>query len=234
LRILDVAPDRVTVPALAAVYRAPLGGTDFSVFFHGRSGDGKSELAALMQRHFGAAMDRKNLPGNWLSTGNSIEGLAFKAKDTILVLDDFVPTGGIQEVQKSHAQAERVFRAQGNQSSRQRMRSDGSLIPAKPSRALIVATGEDVPRGQSLGARLLLVETTPTDMNWNKLTECQADATDGRYAAAMAGYVEWLSGQYDDVRRRLDKAVETFRDEIATSGGHRRNPQKLAELAVGL
>jgi hypothetical protein len=49
LRFLSLAPDRISFPLLAAVYRAPLGNVDFSVFLTGRTGTFKTALAALCQ-----------------------------------------------------------------------------------------------------------------------------------------------------------------------------------------
>ena len=49
-----------------------------------------------------------------------------------------------------HREADRLVRAQGNRSGRQRMRQDSTLRPAKPPRGLLLSTGEDVPRGHSL------------------------------------------------------------------------------------
>jgi hypothetical protein len=46
-RVLDVAPDAVTFSLLAAIYRAVLGGADFSVWLSGLTGQQKSELGAL-------------------------------------------------------------------------------------------------------------------------------------------------------------------------------------------
>jgi hypothetical protein len=57
LDCLSLAPDRISFPLLTAVYRAPFGEADFSVFLAGRSGVFKTALAALCQQHFGAAMD---------------------------------------------------------------------------------------------------------------------------------------------------------------------------------
>jgi hypothetical protein len=70
------------------------GEVDFSLFFTGRSGTFKTALPALCQQHFGAEMDARRLPGNFASTANALEELAFLAKDALLVVDDFVPTGG--------------------------------------------------------------------------------------------------------------------------------------------
>ena len=63
-----------------------------------------------------------------------VEGLAFVAKDALLVVDDFCPSGSTNDVQRYHKEADRLFRGQGNRAGRQRMRADASLRPAKPPR----------------------------------------------------------------------------------------------------
>ena len=131
-------PTRVTTPLLGAAYRAPLGRTDCSMFVVGPTGAGKSELSALNMQHFGAEMDRLNLPGNWSSTANALEALAFLAKDALLVLDDFKPGGSKGEIDQWHSKADRVLRAQGNASARQRCRSDGTPAVERPPRGIIV------------------------------------------------------------------------------------------------
>jgi hypothetical protein len=125
LHVLGLAPDRITVPLLAAVYRSALDSTDMTVHLTGPTGTGKTELAALAQQHYGAGMDARHLPGSWSSTGNSLEGLAFAAKDALLVVDDFAPGGSIYDVSRYHREADRLLRAQGNRSGRGRMRPDG-------------------------------------------------------------------------------------------------------------
>jgi hypothetical protein len=89
LRCLALAPDRIMLPLLAAVYRAALGKVDFSLFLTGQTGTFKTALAALCQQHFGAAMEASRLPANFASTANALESLAFFAKDALLVVDDF-------------------------------------------------------------------------------------------------------------------------------------------------
>ena len=158
LGFLSLAPDRITFPLLAAVYRAPLGNADFSLFLTGRTGTFKTALAALCQQHFGASMDPSRLPANFASTANALEEIAFAAKDALLTVDDFVPTGGTGD-SALHAIAERLFRAAGNHQGRGRMCGQRHLSGSRPPRALILATGEEVPRGHSLRARLLIFES---------------------------------------------------------------------------
>jgi hypothetical protein len=234
LRLLTLAPDTVSIPVYAAICRAPLGETNLSEHIEGKTGEGKTAFAALAQQHFGAGMHEKALPTGWDSSANAMEALAFHAKDVLLVVDDFAPQGSAADVQRFHRDADRLFRGQGNRSGRQRMRADTTLRPPKPSRALLLSTGEDVPRGQSLRARVLVLEHAVGTFQWDEAVSCQQDAAAGRYAQAMAGYVRWLAGRYEAVQRSLPRAMHELRAESTRSGMHKRTPEIVANLMLGL
>lgn len=233
LRFLDLADVRLTAPVLAAVYRAPLGGVDFSLHVAGPTGVFKSELAALAQQHYGREMNARHLPGSWSSTDNSLEMACFLAKDAIFVVDDYAPHGSCADVQRLQRTAERLFRAQGNLSGRQRLNSDCEIREAKPPRGLILSTGEDIPPGQSLRARLLILEVGQDDIHKAKLTACQRDAEAGLYAQAMASYLAWLAPTYDQLRNNLPGRLEGLRAKYSEKGMHARTPEIAANLMVG-
>jgi hypothetical protein len=234
LRLLDLAPDEIMFPLFVAIYRAILGRCDFSLHLVGPTGAFKTELAALCQQHYGAGLDARHLPGSWASTGNALEGVAFAAKDALLVVDDFAPGGSQADVQRYHREAERIFRAQGNHAGRQRMNRDGSLRPGKPPRGLILSTGEDVPRGQSVRARLFTLEVSCGDVDKVLLTSCQDDAAAGLYAQALAGFLKWLSSNYETIRDRLRAEVGRLREQVLASGSHARTPEIVANLGTSL
>lgn len=240
LGLLRLGALRVTAPLLAGVYRAVLGDADFSLHLAGPTGCYKSEAVALAQQHFGAGLDARHLPASWSSTGNALEGLAFAAKDALLVVDDFSPAGSSADVQRAHREADRLFRGQGNRSGRQRMRPDGTLRPTRPPRGLTLSTGEDVPRGQSLRARLWVVEVSPGDLGPKPpdpnpaLTACQRHAAEGIYAAALAGFLCWLAPRYADVHRGLRAEAAELRERARGDGQHARTPAMVADLAIGL
>ncbi len=233
LRLVDVAPDHIAFPLLGAAYRAVLGEVEFALHLAGPTGVGKSELAALIQRHFGPDLDARHLPGYWSSTANALELLAFSAKDALLVVDDFAPTSNQGDVDRAHREADRVLRAQGNRSGRLRMRGDGTLRAVKPPRGLILSTGEDVPRGQSIRARLLTCELGPDDLVWPVLSACQMEAAEGRPAQALAGFLRWIAPQRDALREQLGSWLPNLRERAAGSATHRRTPEIVANLATG-
>jgi hypothetical protein len=230
--MVEVAPDVVSIPIHAAVYRAPFGSADFSGHLSGQTGEGKSCLVALAQQHCGAELDARHLPASWSSTANALEGLAFAAKDALLVVDDFCPTGSSADVQRLHREADRLLRAQGNQTGRLRMRADTTLRPEKPPRGLILSTGEELPRGQSLRARLLLLELPAGSLDWQRLTVCQQDAAAGLYAQAFAGFIRWLAPQYEEKRIAFRRDVLELRNGASLADQHRRTPEIVANLAV--
>jgi hypothetical protein len=234
LRLLEVAPDTVSVPLLCAIYRAPLGESDFTLHATGDSGLFKTAACVLAQAHWGAAFTDRHVPASWLGTGNALEALAFAAKDALFLIDDFVPRGSAADVARTNRDAERVVRAQGNRAGKQRMRADTTLRPPRPPRGLILSTGEDTPGRGSGRARLLAVEFRRGDVDVATLTASQADAAAGLYATAMAGYVQWLAGRYAEVSGALPGEVRELRAEATRDGMHPRTPDISANLALGL
>ena len=236
LALLDLGPDTITAAVLGATYRAPLGEPspiDFALHLAGPTGAFKTELAALAQAHFGAAFNGRHLPASWADTANMLEKKAFLAKDALLVVDDFAPTGTTTDVQRLHREADRLFRAVGNRAGRARMRADGSSRPTYYPRGMLISTGEEIPSGQSLRARLLVLELTPGDITAVALSSAQAAATNGLLAAAMAGYLCWLASRIDDLKAALPERRRTLRDTLAQGIDHRRTPDVAASLIVG-
>ncbi|MCL6644811.1 MAG: DUF927 domain-containing protein, partial [Dehalococcoidia bacterium] len=233
LGLLEVAPLRVSVPLLAAAVLPPLLEPDFALHLAGPTGARKTELAALVQRFYGAGMDARHLPASWRSTANALETLAFLAKDCVLVVDDFVPSGSAQDAARLYREAEQLLRGAGNHAGRQRLSRDARLRPGRPPRCLVLSTGEDIPPGHSLRARTWVVEVEPGDVDLDRLTELQRKAADGVFAAAMAGYLAWLAPQLD-VRRVAARAhTEERRAELA-AGRHGRIAAAQAALEVAL
>lgn len=229
----EVAPDGLVIPQHAAAFRTAMGETDFGLHVTGPTGEGKSEVASLFGRHFGAGLDARHLV-SWESTENAIEAQAFALKNALMVVDDFAPNGTTYDVQRWHKKADRILRAKGNASGRSRMDRDLGLRATKPPRALILSTGEDTPRGQSLRARMLVLEHGEKSVDWEKLTGCQRDAESGLYAQAMSGFVRWLARDYGKVLERMPEEARELREEATHAGQHKRTPGIAADLGLGL
>jgi hypothetical protein len=232
--LLGLTSANITAPVLGAVYRAPLGQADFGVHLAGQTGSFKTEIAALAQQHYGAEMHAKNLPGSWSSTGNALEAQASALKDALFVVDDFAPSGTPQDIQRYHRDAERLFRAQGNRAGRARMSMDGKIRQGRKPRGVILSTGEEIPRGESIRARVLIVEVEPGSIESEALTKCQKDAASGAYAQAMAGFIKWFAGKYETVQSNIRSEIDTLRAEAAFKAKHKRTPEIVANLGLGL
>ena len=232
LACLAMAPDRVSIPLLSAVYRAPFGKTPFSVFLAGQSGVFKTTMAAICQQHFGKDMGAGNLPANFASTGNALEALAFQAKDTLLVVDDYAPGYKSGDGELYHL-AERLFRAAGNGQGRTRLRGGGQVESVQPPRALLLATGEKVPPGRSIRARLIVVAVELGDADRAALSECQRAGQDGLLAESMSAFIAWIAANYEERQGRLQAKVLAMRVHGDRKLAHARLPAALADLQAG-
>ena len=233
--LLAVAPETIMVPLMGCAFRAVFGDVDFSASLCGPTGKGKSQLAALAQQHFGRAMDDGHLPGNWSSTANALEEIAFRCKDVLLVIDDFKSQGTHGENSRLHREADRLLRGAANGSGRNRMRPDTTLRPPHQPRAMILSTGEEPFRGQSLNARVLTVEVGEGDVDWDALTLAQGRAADGLLAQVMASFISHLADRYDERRSRFQGYRERLTDRARAGalGSHKQTPGQVANLAAG-
>lgn len=236
LRFLDLAAWEVTAPLLAAVFLAPFADVlkiDFSLWIYGPTGSMKSTLAALALCHFGG-FDRRTLPGSWFSTVNSLEKLCFTLKDSLVVVDDYMPAANQKE---SHAMAERAARLlyqAGNRSSRGRLAPDLRARVNHHPRGLIISTGEMLLPGQrqSATARYLGLELDPqkTPIDKDLLTASQKEAH--LYAATMAAYLTQVQPQLDARLEVMQDLWESYRGAFRRST-HLRIPEIQAWLAMG-
>lgn len=235
LSILDVVPARIAFPLLSAVFRASLGPVDFSILLSGRTGCGKTTVAAIFQQFFGKELDAGHLPGSWLSTANSLEELLFAAADVLVVIDDLAPEGTASDISRQMAVFHKVLRSVGNHQSRGRMRPDGTARPDKPPRGLVLSTAETSPTAHSAMARTLNIDIKPDEIHLPSLTPLQKLAGEGVFASVKSNYLMYLATLQGDLAAKVRERVVAFRDEAAAqmSGLHARTPGIVAELTVG-
>jgi hypothetical protein len=98
---------------------------------------------------------------------------------------------------------------------------------------LVLATGEEVPSGHSIRARLLVVEVGPGEVDRTVLSECQRAGQEGRLAESMGAFVSWMAGHYEDLQRRLRTRMIEIRSQGHGRAIHARLPGALAELRSG-
>ena len=95
------------------------------------------------------------------------------------------------------------------------------------------ATGEEVPRGRSIRARLLILNVRPGEVDRPTLSECQRAGHEGRLAASMAAFLGWIAENYEEVHRRLQTRELEIRSQGNGRAVHARIPSALAELQTG-
>lgn len=230
LGLTRILPPELAWLILAAAYRAALGPCDFAIHMTGRTGTFKSELASIIQSHYGCVNARK-LPASWSSTANALEAMAYRAKNTIFVIDDFIPMGTSYQQKSYQKTADQIFRAQGNQSGRARLTDTSNLQQTMYPRGLIFSTGEDTPEGHSVRGRMMIIETEPGEVSPADLTTAQ----DGRglYSYSMAAYIQWLAADLETLREDAAAIAEKIRDDNLRIG-HPRTPPTLGQLMSGI
>jgi hypothetical protein len=163
-----------------------------------------------------------------------LEKTCFLAKDALLVVDDFAPVSDPYKAREMERNAARIVRNVGNRGGRGRLASDLSLRTIYRPRGLVVSTGEQVPDGQSVTARMYTVEMHPGDVDLERLTAAQAEADS--YPHALAGYLLWLAKQWGHLSRVLPQVRVEQRTRLLAemAGSHLRIPDVLATLYLGL
>jgi hypothetical protein len=227
MELLDLADRSVTIPLLGAAVRSVFGPSDFAIYIMGGTGLGKTTLVALFLSLFGAKLDADHLPASFSGTGNSIEMIAYLLKDALLVVDDFQRNKAIN----ADATAERIGRALGNQSGRTRLTREAQLRAQKPPRGTVMMTGEDIPKGESLRARMSIIELKKGSVRFKDgaLTEAQDRGHAGVHASAMAAFIRWFVGDY--AARIADFTARFEAMRLALQTDHAAHPRTVTTAA---
>lgn len=146
------------------------------------------------------------------------------------MVDDFIPPAGQHDAAKYDANAGKLIRGAGNIAGRGRADTTGKARAAKPPRGQMLTTGEDIPTGHSVRARLFIVEWVKSDVDVAKLTAAQEAGQSGHYAAAMAGYVRWLAKDYPARKTAFDADTKRRREAMHALYPHGRTATTAAAL----
>ncbi len=104
------------------------------------------------------------------------------------------------------------------------------MAAPQPPRALLLGTGEAVPPGQSIRARLIIVTMASQDVDRPILSHCQRAGQDGRLAESMGAFLCWIARDYEQRQQRLQALVLERRNKGYGRVVHARLPGALAEL----
>lgn len=230
--LLEICDFEISFPLFAAVHLAPFASyldLDFTLWLLGSTGSLKSTLASLFLSFFGN-FERTSLPTNWESTENALEKKCFTLKDSLLVIDDFAPPSSFDLLRDRERKAQRIIRAVGNKSGRDRLKSDLTSRMSFLPRCFLLATGEQLPTGQSLSARIFSVPCSRARVDLAALTEAQRH--DRLLPIYMAEFLSRSAKNFNELVSRLKNDFEKHR---ATFQGktHLRIPAMLAWMQVG-
>ncbi|AIW42390.1 bifunctional DNA primase/polymerase [Paenibacillus polymyxa] len=241
LKLLDIAPHRVTLVLWALTFLSPLCewlrwlGIEpkFLVWLHGYTGSRKTTLAKLFLCHFGNLLEHP--PASFKDTANSVEKRGFDTKDSLLLIDDYHPTSSPSEKKKMESLAQQILRGYGDRVGRGRMKQDTSLRPDYPPRGNALVTAEDLLSGGSSVARLFPAELLKTDVNLELLTQAQLEFE--KLSGAMNGYLNWVGQIMNESESEHSKLRQMFveKRQIASQlGVHGRLVEAAVWLHLGL
>lgn len=237
LQLLKLAPRNITILLLALVYLAPLVEAfkkvgiepNFVVWLHGTTGSRKTSLGQLFLSHFGNFVS-KTPPASFKDSAGNLERKAFSTKDTLILIDDYHPEASRYESLKMIQLAQRILRMYGDRIGRGRLTSTIQFQKTYAPRGMALVTGEDIPKGESSIARFIEAEIQKEDVNLEKLTKAQKLSP--YLSEAMAGYIEWLAPQMDDIPSILEMRFQEKRDIFQKIASHGRLGESAAWLIV--
>lgn len=240
----DVIPRKISVPMLGFTFLAPLRDAlhragcapAFLMFLRGGTGIGKSTISSLWLNFFGRGFNEGEQVATYKDTMNSIRKKAFILKDMVLAIDDYHPSGTIQDKRNMDGIAQMLVRSFGDLAGRDRASAEGGLAGTPPPRCLGITSGEDVPNvGESGFARFYTIDLRKGDINMSdELLELQEMARRGGMARMMRRYIEWLIPQMDELPEKLRaKWLEYRRLVQSMKLSHARAPGAIAHLLLG-
>jgi hypothetical protein len=237
LLLWDLVPDRVGIPLFLSIYRAALGNPDYSVFLLGPTGIGKTPLARIMNTHFGARdiSTRDGSETGFESTSGSIEQLAFILKDEAVLADDYI---GKPEEPRHEPTMRFIGRVAANGIGRGRLAPDLTAVPGKPPRSLVVVTGERLPQGRSLRARMLVLALEkgmgPKVGKGSPLSAAVREARAGSYALVMREFISRLAPRYGRFRETIAPRRDSYAERVQAMKSHNRTPHVYGDLRLAL
>ena len=250
--LMDTIPPvkkEILYPLIAYTFLTPLGefmkkaGCEpkFVLFLVGHTGTRKSTLAALFLSFFGQ-FTSSDLPLSFRDTANSILHNAFTLKDVLTCIDDFHPSGRLEET-KLTATAQSVMRAYGDRTGRGRLRADSTLMESRAPQGNAIITAEFAPDvGESGTARYFSLEIKDGDVDLDNLSAYQSEAERGGFRRCMNAYTEYLKTFYLSTQADEKEFVASLKTKFreardsfikAHPDCHGRIPEAVACLKIG-
>ena len=217
--------------ALAVSHRFSGNAARSMVWLHHETGSFKTAiiragvLALFGPRFTAERADGAPIP-KWDATSVGLGLTAFYYRDSALCIDDY-KSGMI-----SPEAFRRFLHAYSESTSRTRGTYQIQIEKAKPARALIFSTAEDIPQGDpGMQARLLSLVIKPETVSTDKLSDLQRAGAAGHLAAFWRTFLQSIARELDThgvtyVQARMQALI---RADDADLSGHRRTAGALRQ-----
>ncbi|GAB4440444.1 MAG: hypothetical protein Kow0031_22380 [Anaerolineae bacterium] len=226
LAFLDIGPDNITVPLLLAQYAAPLRplqSFNALMILYGPSQAKKSNTSHLALCHWGdflSGLSRRDYHTviDAASTPFMLQKYNHVLSDTVLVVDDVPPGSSSMEIIQQRKKVETLARELGNRAGRER--HGFSSMPPNAGICMITAEKLAMQVGSAVG-RSFTVEFTRDSINTDRLSLAQQKDS-YLYSKAMAGFVQWLAQNWEELTGSLPARMRKFQKEV---GGRYSQPR---------
>ncbi|MEI6777716.1 MAG: hypothetical protein WCK70_12525 [Chloroflexales bacterium] len=217
--------------ALAISHRFSGNAARSMVWLHHETGSFKTAiiragvLALFGPRFTAERADGAPIP-KWDATSVGLGLTAFYYRDSALCIDDY-KSGMI-----SPEAFRRFLHAYSESTSRTRGTYQIQIEKAKPARALIFSTAEDIPQGDpGMQARLLSLVIKPETVSTEKLSELQRAGSAGHLAAFWRTFLQSIAHELDThgVLHVQERMQALIRADDADLSGHRRTAGALRQ-----
>jgi len=227
--------ERVASIIMSLPYRALLGPSRNVPHFFGTTGTYKTSVACLAARFFAPGLEYDaTMPLSWESTAASFAWTRHAAKDSLLIVDNFIADG--DRAEREWSKINSVFNSRGDLVGKGRANPDGSMIVRVDPRGSLISTGECEPRRKSALGRSIIEEFKPGSINFPGLTRCHDDARGGWYAVTIACYARYLAvpGRLEAQRAELRRLAEEqqYAAMAKHPGCHKRHAEAVAQWAA--
>lgn len=244
----EFAMPKITLPLLAFTFLTPLNEflrqagyePNFVYYLLGKTGCGKSTISALFLSFFGN-FSSNDLPLSFMDTPNAIINKAFEIKDCLLCIDDFMPSGA-SDMKSMNNTAQKLVRAYGERTGRNRLKSDSTAMKVKYPRGNVILTGEQTPNiGESGTARMVISEISKGSINFDSMAKIRENTRNNIYSGIMKAYIEWIQRAFLNENEEIFIEIlkcdfEKYRNHFLKNIGksvHSRVPSMLAFLKIG-
>jgi hypothetical protein len=213
LRLLYESHDpQITAPQIAGYLLPLVDKPHQGLFAVAETGYAKTSYNLVFLSLYGTAFVTEDKPpADWNGRLFGHQVRAYKGKDLPQLIDEYVPRNAANPDEMRRVCAE-LLRSQGNHSGRTGGTPSGGLRRDIYPRGHIIGTGEDLPEGRSMRARVVVVAyTRKLDAAMSaRLTPLQDAARKGIFARLNSSFIQWLCAN-----GRIGEILKARKDEVA-------------------